>query len=62
MPPKQIYVEPASSRSRAPKGVFASTYEALTSAENASVVRSVGIFGVRFLTPLSVTQSLACKA
>ena len=46
MPPKQIYVEPAGARSRAPKGVFAATYDALTSPENASVVRSVAVFGV----------------
>ncbi|KAI1331676.1 hypothetical protein F5Y16DRAFT_358970 [Xylariaceae sp. FL0255] len=43
MPPKRIYVE---HRAPAPKGYIASTYDALTSAENASVVRSVGIFGV----------------
>ncbi len=47
MPPRQIYIEPAGPRSRAPKGVFASTYETMTSPENASVVRSVAIFGVR---------------
>jgi hypothetical protein len=47
MPPKRIVIEPASSRSRAPKGVIASTYSALTSSENASVVKSVAIFGVR---------------
>ncbi|KAI0114457.1 hypothetical protein GGR51DRAFT_556319 [Nemania sp. FL0031] len=46
MPPKRILVEPSGSRSRgAPKGVIASTYSALTSAENASVVKSVAIFG-----------------
>ncbi|KAK3332638.1 TOM core complex subunit Tom6 [Cercophora scortea] len=37
---------------RAQKGVFASTYDALTSAENASVVRSIALFGaaVTFLS------------
>ncbi|KAI1254518.1 hypothetical protein MGN70_003922 [Eutypa lata] len=45
MPPRQVYIEPAGGRSRAPKGVFASTYEAVTSPENASVVRSVAMFG-----------------
>ncbi|KAI1336472.1 hypothetical protein F5Y15DRAFT_418781 [Xylariaceae sp. FL0016] len=45
MPPKRVLVEPAGGRSRAPKGFFASTYAALTSPENASVVRSVAVFG-----------------
>ncbi|KAI3316596.1 hypothetical protein HD806DRAFT_517237 [Xylariaceae sp. AK1471] len=45
MPPKRIVVEPASSRPRAPKGVIASTYHALISPENTSVVKSVAIFG-----------------
>ncbi|KAI8624950.1 hypothetical protein F5Y19DRAFT_480003 [Xylariaceae sp. FL1651] len=45
MAPKRIAVEPAGSRSRASKGVIASTYSAITSPENASVVRSVAIFG-----------------
>lgn len=45
MPPKRIYVEKGSRR--APKGFFGSTYDALTSAENATVVRSIAIFGVR---------------
>ncbi|KAK3316942.1 hypothetical protein B0H66DRAFT_605210 [Apodospora peruviana] len=31
---------------RAPKGIFKSTYDTLTSAENASVVRSIALFGV----------------
>ncbi|PHH51655.1 hypothetical protein CFIMG_004691RA [Ceratocystis fimbriata CBS 114723] len=30
----------------APRGFFGSTYDALTSSENASVVRGVAIFGV----------------
>ncbi|KAI8667479.1 hypothetical protein NCS56_00883900 [Fusarium sp. Ph1] len=46
MPPKRIYVEKASRR--APKGVLASTYDALTSSENAAFVRSIAIFGVSF--------------
>lgn len=44
MPPKRIYVEKASRR--APKGFVASTYETLTSAENAAVVRAITVFGV----------------
>ncbi|TQS31638.1 hypothetical protein Golomagni_08075 [Golovinomyces magnicellulatus] len=44
MPPKGIYIEKSSGR-RAPKGVLSSTYDALTSSENASVVRSIGLFG-----------------
>jgi hypothetical protein len=48
MPPKQqrILVEKATPRRAAPKGYFASTYNTLTSPENASVVRSVAVFGV----------------
>ena len=46
MPPKRIVVERSAPRSRAPKGVFASTYETLTSAENAAMVRSITAFGV----------------
>ncbi|KAJ3463844.1 hypothetical protein MRS44_008630 [Fusarium solani] len=49
MPPKRIYVEKASRR--APKGVLASTYDALTSSENAAFVRSIAIFGVSFGFP-----------
>ncbi|KAI1262610.1 putative TOM core complex subunit Tom6 [Xylariaceae sp. FL1019] len=41
MAPKQV-----TGRRGAPKGYFASTYAALTSPDNASVVRSVGVFGV----------------
>ncbi|OTA70754.1 hypothetical protein K449DRAFT_380827 [Hypoxylon sp. EC38] len=39
MPPKRV-------TGRSNKGFLSSTYEALTSPENASVVRSVTIFGV----------------
>lgn len=47
MPPKRILVEPSGPRSRGPpKGIIASTYSALTSPENASVVKSVAMFGV----------------
>ncbi|KAK3942821.1 TOM core complex subunit [Diplogelasinospora grovesii] len=47
MPPKRITVEKASApRSRAQKGYLRSTYDTLTSPENASVVRSVTAFGV----------------
>ncbi|KAI1398284.1 putative TOM core complex subunit Tom6 [Hypoxylon fuscum] len=38
MPPKRV-------TGRANKGVVGSTYEAITSPENASVVRSVAVFG-----------------
>ncbi|KAK0386662.1 hypothetical protein NLU13_6497 [Sarocladium strictum] len=31
---------------RAPQGFFSSTYDALTSSENAAMVRSIGIFAV----------------
>ncbi|KAM0236752.1 hypothetical protein ACHAPO_004793 [Fusarium lateritium] len=50
MAPKRIAVEPRSRR--APKGVIGSTYDALTSSENAAVVRSIAIFGfaVTFLS------------
>lgn len=45
MQPKRIQVE--RSGRRAPKGVIASTYDTLTSPDNAAVVRSVALFGVR---------------
>ncbi|KAI1029869.1 hypothetical protein LB503_008342 [Fusarium chuoi] len=50
MPPKRIQVEPRSRR--APKGFISSTYDALTSPDNAAVVRSIAIFGaaVTFLS------------
>ncbi|CEI66584.1 unnamed protein product [Fusarium venenatum] len=50
MAPKRIAVEPRSRR--APKGIIGSTYDALTSSENAAVVRSIAIFGfaVTFLS------------
>ncbi|KAK1248868.1 hypothetical protein MKX08_007088 [Trichoderma sp. CBMAI-0020] len=49
MPPKRIYGEKGR---RAPKGFVSSTYDALTSAENAAFVRSIAIFGaaVTFLS------------
>ncbi|KAI0455827.1 TOM core complex subunit Tom6 [Xylaria acuta] len=43
MAPKRITVQPGS-RAAAPKGVIASTYNTLTSPENASVVKSVAVF------------------
>lgn len=60
MPPKRVLVE-TSSRSRGgSKGVFRQTYDTLTSAENAPVVRSIAVFGVcRMLAP---TSSLACSS
>ncbi|PNP61131.1 hypothetical protein FNYG_14219 [Fusarium nygamai] len=50
MPPKRIPVEPRGRR--APKGFIGSTYDALTSPDNAAVVRSIAIFGaaVAFLS------------
>jgi hypothetical protein len=50
MAPKQqrIIVQKADPRRPAPKGYFASAYSTLTSPENASVVRSVAVFGVGF--------------
>ncbi|KAI1118515.1 hypothetical protein F5Y14DRAFT_446877 [Nemania sp. NC0429] len=50
MPPKRILVEPSGPRSRGPpKGVIASTYNALTSPENVSVVKSIAMFGTAVL-------------
>ncbi|KAG4031774.1 hypothetical protein MFRU_008g01360 [Monilinia fructicola] len=47
MAPKQrIVVERSGRRAPQPKGYFASTYTALTAPENASVVRSIGVFGL----------------
>ncbi|KAK3381834.1 hypothetical protein B0H63DRAFT_561445 [Podospora didyma] len=52
--PQRVIVERqgASSRSSKPQGFVASTYETLTSPDNASVVRSLALFGaaVTFLT------------
>ncbi|OLN81152.1 hypothetical protein CCHL11_09549 [Colletotrichum chlorophyti] len=52
MPAKRIVVERGNPRSRQPKGYFRSTYDALTSSENAPIVRSIAIFGaaVTFLS------------
>ena len=46
MAPKRVMVERSGSRSQ-PKGYFGATYDMLTSSENAAVVRSIGLFGVR---------------
>ncbi|KAF7947065.1 uncharacterized protein EAE97_004314 [Botrytis byssoidea] len=48
MAPKaqRVVVERAGRRPAQPKGYFASTYTALTAPENASVVRSIGVFGI----------------
>jgi len=53
MPPKQqrIVVQKADARRPAPKGYFSSAYNTLTSPDNASVVRSVAVFGVCFPHP-----------
>lgn len=55
MPPKRIYVERASSKS-APKGFIGSTYDMLTSSDNAAVVRSIGIFGVSRYTRIPASD------
>ena len=49
MAPKQqrVIVQKADPRRPTPKGYLASAYNSLTSPENASVVRSVAVFGVR---------------
>ncbi|KAF7900169.1 hypothetical protein EAE99_012311 [Botrytis elliptica] len=48
MAPKahRVVVERAGRRPAQSKGYFASTYTALTAPENASVVRSIGVFGI----------------
>ncbi|PMD23702.1 hypothetical protein NA56DRAFT_643783 [Hyaloscypha hepaticicola] len=48
MAPKQqrIQVQKADPRRSQPKGYFSTAYNTLTSPENASVVRSVAVFGV----------------
>jgi hypothetical protein len=50
MAPKQqrVIVQKADPRRPAPKGYFSSAYSTLTSPENASVVRSIAVFGVGF--------------
>lgn len=45
MPPKRVIVERGGARGQ-PKGYVASTYDMLTSSENAAVVRSISLFGV----------------
>jgi hypothetical protein len=40
-------VERGGSRNQ-PKGYLGATYDMLTSSENAAVVRSIGLFGVRY--------------
>lgn len=48
MPPKRVAIQPAARRSQ-PRGYISSVYHSLTSEENASVVISVAMFGVRTL-------------
>lgn len=55
MPPKRIHGEKGASR-RAPKGFFGSTYETLTSPDNASVVRSIAMFGVSSLSGAAICK------
>lgn len=50
MPPKKVYIQPASSR-RQPKGVFASTYDSLTSPENSAMVKAITSFAVSLCPP-----------
>ncbi|TQW00128.1 hypothetical protein IF1G_00059 [Cordyceps javanica] len=47
MAPKRVLVEKHGRHAPAPKGYVAATYDALTSPENASVVRSIAVFGCR---------------
>lgn len=49
MAPKQQRVVVQRGDRRAPKGYAASVYNSLTSPENASIVRSVAVFGVSVL-------------
>lgn len=49
MPPKRVLVEkagPPAPRRGPPKSYAQTAYHALTSSDNASVVKAVGIFGV----------------
>ena len=47
MPARRIQVESGGLRGApAPKGMFASAYDSLTSPDNAGMVRSVAVFGV----------------
>ncbi|CZS88085.1 hypothetical protein WAI453_000487 [Rhynchosporium graminicola] len=46
MAPKRQQIARADPRRPAPKGYFSEAYNAITSTENASVVRSVAAFGV----------------
>jgi hypothetical protein len=56
MAPKRILVERSGPRSSPPKGFFGATYNMLTSSENAPIVRSIGVFGVRMA--LQTAQTL----
>lgn len=55
MPPKKVYVQPASSR-RQPKGFFASTYDSLTSPENSSMVKAIASFAVSLMSYYASTK------
>jgi hypothetical protein len=61
MAPKQqrIQVGRSEPRRSAPKGYFSNAYNTITSPENASVVRSVAIFGVRIPPALSSARYLS---
>lgn len=47
--PKQRVIPARSHQAQAPKGVIGNTYDFLTDSENATIVRSVLVFGVRLL-------------
>lgn len=57
--PKRIASEKPSRR--APKGIVGSTYETLTSPDNAAVVRSIAAFGVSLDKPEPLGSFLRCS-
>lgn len=60
MAPKRVLVEKQGRRAPAPKGYIASTYDTLTSPDNASVVRSIAVFGVSRLSDDCVCILVGC--
>lgn len=63
MAPKQqrVVVQKAEPRRPAPKGYVQNVYGTLTSPENASVVRSVAIFGVSLLSSVDFGAGLEIR-
>ena len=59
MAPKRVMVERGGSRNQ-PKGYIGATYDMLTSSENAAVVRSIGLFGVRHTPMIPWKMTLTC--